>query len=65
MIQDTAKVFMFIEQKTDGGWVRVTRFSRPMHPAYAKDQMRILKKFHPGTEYRLVNEPEEDSDIPF
>ena len=55
-----APPFVWIEEKGETGWARHTRFRFPCHPVYAKDQIRLLKKSHPGTEYRLVEE-----DIPF
>jgi hypothetical protein len=54
-----------LEEQIAGEWVRQRRYGVPLHPVYGAQQMRLLKKIHPGTEYRLVPLQEEDDDIPF
>jgi hypothetical protein len=50
---------------TNGAWTRHKRINLPLHPVYAKDQIKELKRHHPGTQYRTITEEEGDRDIPF
>lgn len=47
----------------EGEWTRHRRLGLGMHPQYAKDQIKMLRKFHPGAKYRTVEV--KDEDIPF
>ncbi len=50
---------------TESAWVRHRRLGMGLHPAYADSQIKLLRKFHPGSKYRTVEVKDDDDDIPF
>jgi hypothetical protein len=53
-------VCVYIEELIEGVWTRHRRLGFGLHPAYARDQIKLLRKYHPGQKYRTVEVRDED-----
>jgi hypothetical protein len=47
----------------EGTWHRMARFGVPLHPTYARDVLKDLKRIHPSRKFRLVEEALDELDI--